>query len=122
MNIGIEKVTTQEFESYNSSADKFGSEKFGFDKFGSDKFGFDKFGSDKFVADKFGSDKFGVDKFTTGLNFEPSTSRYQDLGLDDGKSSSALLAELKGFASSNKDVSYTSNSYDYASTSYYKPK
>lgn len=45
MNIGVEKGATQEYQSYNSSADKF------------------------------------------GLNFEPSSSRYKDVKLEDGKSS-----------------------------------
>jgi hypothetical protein len=57
MNIEIDNGTSQTYQSYNSSADKF------------------------------------------GLNFEASSSRYKDVNLDDGKSSSALLAELKGFSS-----------------------
>lgn len=82
MSVGIDKAVTKEYESYNSSADK----------------------------------------FNTGLNFEPSTSRYKDIGLDDGKSSEALLAELKNFSSSRKDIQYNTNSFDYSSTSYLKSK
>ena len=54
-----------------------------------------------------------------GLKYEASSSRYKDVNLDDGKSSEALLAELKGFSASQKDIPFTSsNDYDYNSTLY----
>ncbi len=77
INIGIDNGVGQTYQSYNSSADKF------------------------------------------GLNYEASSSRYKDVNLDDGKSSEALLAELKGFSASRKDIPFTSsNDYDYNSTLY----
>lgn len=82
MNVGIDKAVTKEYESYNSSADK----------------------------------------FNTGLNFEPSTSRYRDVGLNDGKSSEALLAELKNFSSSRKYIPESSNSFDYSSSSHFRTR
>ena len=82
MSVGIDKVITKEYESYNTSADK----------------------------------------FNTGLNFEPSTSRYRDVGLNDGKSSEALLAELKNFSSSRNYIPESTNSYDYSSSSYLRAR
>jgi hypothetical protein len=78
MNIEIDNGISQTYQSYNSSAEKF------------------------------------------GLNYEASSNSYKDVNLDDGKSSEALLAELKGFSASRKEIPFTtSNDYDYNSTLYY---
>lgn len=60
--------------------------------------------------------KIGIEKTFQSFNssadkhglYDPASSRYKNIGLDDGKSSETLLAELKGFPSSKKDI-YSNN-------------